>query len=256
MPLWRQDHGTGAHVLLVHGLGASAHYWDAVIRAVGDRRFTAPDLLGFGRSPAPPGATYDVACHVRALAPFARPGTVVVGHSTGAVLAAALAAAQAEVKAVVLVGLPAFPDPATARREIGRVGLMARLTVEGRLAGRLLCEATCHLRPLAIAAAPLIIRGMPRAVAGDAARHTWRSYGRTLENVVVRHSVSDDLDAVSAPVVFLHGTADSTAPVVYVEQLATRLEEAGRAVRIRTVPGDHHLPVRNPEAVAAVLADL
>ncbi|MDQ6696041.1 MAG: hypothetical protein M3Z46_01110 [Actinomycetota bacterium] len=45
--------GRGPDVLFLDGLGASSRYWDALVEAGGDYRGTAPDLLGFGRSPAP-----------------------------------------------------------------------------------------------------------------------------------------------------------------------------------------------------------
>ena len=253
-PLWRQAGGAGPPVMLVHGVGASAHYWDGVMAATYRRALIAPDLLGFGRSPAPADAAYDVPCHVRALAPFVRPGTVVVGHSTGAIVAAALASAYADaVKALVLVGLPAYPDAATARRDIGRVGLLARLTVEARPSARLLCEAMCRLRPVAVATAPWIVRDMPRAVAADAARHTWVSYSRTLRRVVVDHRVDPELARLRMPTELLHGDADRTAPVQYVEQLAAQLADAGAPVTLRVVEGDHHLPVRRPDLVARTI---
>ena len=249
-----QRRGTGPPVLLVHGLGASAHYWDGVLEATGVGTLTAPDLLGFGRSPAPPEAAYDLACHVAALDPLIEPGTVVVGHSTGAIVAAGLAAARrSDVRAVLLVGLPAFPDATTARAEIGRLGLLARLTAEGRPVGRLLCEAMCHLRPLAIAAAPWVIRDMPRAVAADAARHTWQSYSRTLRQVVIGHRVQDDLRRLDVPVTLLHGRADRTAPLRYVDEMARALPTS---MTVTVVDGDHHLPVRRPDVVEEAMTGL
>lgn len=242
-------------MLLVHGLGASAHYWDNVLAAVHGHEVIAPDLLGFGRSPAPPDVTYDVACHLTGLEQFVADGMVVVGHSTGALLAAALAAAHPqEVRGLLLVGLPAFPDAATARAEVGRLGMLARLTVEERLAGRLLCNAMCRLRPVAIAAAPLLVRGLPREVAADGARHTWSSYSRTLRHVVIAHRVSGDLHHVAAPITVLHGREDRTAPLHHVHELVDELRSAGRNAQLDVVDGDHHLPVRQPDLVAAAIA--
>ena len=46
--------GSGPPLLLVHGLGHSSTAWRRVIDGLGaDRRVIAPDLPGFGRSPAP-----------------------------------------------------------------------------------------------------------------------------------------------------------------------------------------------------------
>lgn len=246
-PLWHQQKGDGPPVLLLHGLGASSHYWDAVLERLGGFRAIAPDLLGFGRSPAPSEASYDVGCHLAALRPLLREKTVVVGHSTGSMLAGALARAHPElVKGLVLVSLPAYPDEETARREIGRIGLLAKLTVEGRFSARVVCEVMCHLRPLAIAASSVLIRDMPRQVAADGARHTWPSYSRTLHEVVAGHPVLPDLRSLECPISLLHARGDQVAPIEYVETIASEV----KATEFRQVDGDHHLPVRHPALVA------
>ena len=253
-PLWNQRRGHGDRVLLLHGLGASAHYWDKVLADPRDRELVAPDLLGFGRSPWPPDAPYDVGCHLDALEPLVSQPTVVVGHSTGAILAAALAVQYPDrVSALVLVGLPAFPDAATARREIGRLGELARMTVDDHPLARLVCEAVCRIRPATAVLAPFLIRDLPPEVAADGARHTWTSYSRTLKAVVVEHRVADDLQRVQVPVTFLHGRHDHTAPLEHVTRLADALHRSGHQVRLEVAEGDHHLPVRNAAVVAAAI---
>ena len=86
-PLFARTWGEGPPVLLLHGLGASSRYWETMVEASSGYAGVAPDLLGFGRSPKPSDASYDLACHVETLAPLLAPGAVVVGHSTGAILA-------------------------------------------------------------------------------------------------------------------------------------------------------------------------
>lgn len=143
---------------------------------------TAPDLLGFGRSPKPRSSSYTVEEHLDALAPLLEPASLVVGHSTGALLGAALAAREpGAVSALLLLGLPAYPDLATARVRISRLGLLARLTVEGNPTARLVCQTMCLFRPVAVTVGPLLIRDLPAAVVADAARYTWESYSRTLQ---------------------------------------------------------------------------
>ena len=155
--------GEGEPVLFVHGLGASGRYWDRLAEQASGFAGVAPDLLGFGRSPKPADSSYSVEEHLDALAPLLEDRSVVVGHSTGAILAAALAARERErVAALLLVGLPAFADEATARAEIGRLGLLARLTAEGNDLARLLCHAMCSLRPLAVTLGPLVSATSPR----------------------------------------------------------------------------------------------
>ncbi|MGH9265504.1 MAG: alpha/beta fold hydrolase [Acidimicrobiales bacterium] len=249
--------GQGPALLLVHGLGASGRYWDRLGEAASGWGGVAPDLLGFGRSPKPPTSSYSVDEHLDALAPLLEGPTLVVGHSTGAILAAALAAREPEaVTGLVLLGVPAFPDEATARAQIGRLGLLARLTVERRPAGRLVCEAMCLLRPLALALGPLVIRDLPPAIVADGVRHTWTSYSRTLANVVVAHRTLPDLVGARLPTAVVQGRDDAVAPRGYTEALVAAARDQGAPVELRLVEGDHHLAVRNPALVAGVLARL
>jgi pimeloyl-ACP methyl ester carboxylesterase len=244
-------------VLLLHGLGASARYWDRLAETARGFHLVVPDLLGFGRSPKPPTSAYSVEDHLDTLVPLLDGRTVVVGHSTGAILAAALAArVRQAVAALVLVGLPAFPDEATARAEVGRLGLLARLTVGGRGAARLLCQAMCRVRPLAVAVAPLVIRDLPPAIVADAARHTWASYSGTLTNVVVAHRTLPDLLQARRPTVVVQGRRDPVARPAHTQALVTSAREGGVPVELRLVDGDHHVAVREPGLVAGMIAEL
>jgi pimeloyl-ACP methyl ester carboxylesterase len=243
--------------LYVHGLGASSRYWRAVIDAMDPHAEIAPDLLGFGRSPKPADAAYDVATHVACLLPLVPEEAVVVGHSTGAILSAALArAAPDRMRAMLLLGLPAFPDEVTARENIGRLGTMARLTASGSPLAHAVCMTMCALRPLLIPLAPRLVRDVPAEVAGDFLRHTWPSYSRTLRSVVLGHPVLDDLAAVDVPTVLLHGRADRDAPIELAEVLTDRLRASGRTIELQAVDGDHHLALRRTAVVVDQLRTL
>lgn len=57
-PLYINSWGSGSPLVFIHGLGASARYWEPLTGALPTGyRGIAPDLLGFGRSPAPPAQT-------------------------------------------------------------------------------------------------------------------------------------------------------------------------------------------------------
>lgn len=253
-PLFVERWGKGRPVVFLHGLGASARYWDALRQATSGFRGIAPDLLGFGRSPAPEDNAYDVDAHLSGLNEHVPDESVIVAHSTGAVLAAAFARRHpGRVSRMLLLGLPAYPDRATARAEVGSLGMLARLTARGHPLARTLCHAMCRMRPLAIALAPLIVRGLPAAIAADAVRHTWTSYHRTLENVVLDHLAAPDLLAIRVPTVLLHGRADRTAPVAYVAQLAAQAHDSGAPVTLTILDGDHHLAVRRADRVGRLL---
>lgn len=116
--------------------------------------------------------------------------------------------------------------------------------------------AMCRLRPLATAIAPVLMRDLPHSIAADGSLHTWASYHRTLERVVLAHRVGDDLRAAAVPVTLLHGERDTTAPVRYVRALTDEVEAEGVRTELQVVDGDHHLAVRRPAAVARALAEI
>lgn len=243
--------------MFVHGLGASSRYWRLLAKATTGYAGTAPDLLGFGRSPKPAHAAYDVEEHLDHLEPVVPRGAVVVGHSAGAIVAAALARRRPDLRGLLLLGVPAYPDPSTARREIGRLGWLARGTVNGSRLARAACWAMCELRPLLVPLAPRLVRDIPQEVAGDFLRHTWPSYSRTLVEVVVEHSVLPDLLAAARPVALLTGGEDRSAPPSYAHRLAANLTAGGVAVTSAVVPGgDHHLALREVGEVASALTSL
>jgi pimeloyl-ACP methyl ester carboxylesterase len=249
--------GAGPPVMYVHGLGASSRYWSVLADRAPTHAGVAPDLLGFGRSPRPPDSMYDVEAHLACLLPLLPTDAVVVGHSTGAILAAALAcAAVHRVRALLLLGLPAFPDEAAAGREVSQLGTMARLTASESWVASAICMAMCELRPLLIPLAPVLVRDVPAEVASDFVRHTWPSYSRTLRNVVLGHPAVPDLAQLQLPVVLVHGAADRDARVGLVEEAVQTLRTAGRDVTLHVVDGDHHLALRRPDVVGGHLADL
>ncbi len=64
------------------------------------------------------------------------------------------------------------------------------------------------------------------------------------------HRATDDLLDSPIAVTLLHGRRDEDAPVELVEALGKRLPETAELL---VVDGDHHLAVRRPEMVAALL---
>jgi len=90
-------------VLLLHGLGATGDVWDGVAAALDPLACVAPDLPGHGGSPRLPA--YSFAAIADAVADLVDPpGTVVVGHSLGGVVALHLAG-RPGVRAVVGLGI-------------------------------------------------------------------------------------------------------------------------------------------------------
>lgn len=242
--------GSGPPALFLHGIGGSARYWRPLAAASSGYRGVAVDLLGFGRSPRPDGASYDLDCHLEALLPSVPPGSVVLAHSTGAVLAGALAVRRPDlVRALLLVGAPLYADRAEAEREVGGLGYLARVTATGEVAGRVACAV---LHGLVKPVSRHLPTGLPDAVVRDFWEHDWRSYSRTLRRVVIGHPLVPDLREVAVPCTLLHGWEDRTAS----RRPLPDLVDDSPLLRAVEVAGDHHVAVRRPQVVADALGEL
>ncbi len=235
-------------VVALHGLGASSAYWDPLAQHLPRHRFVAPDALGFGRSPAPEASRYDLGDHLDGVEALLDEPATIVGHSTGCLLALGAAVRWPTlVRHVVLTGLPAWPDRATALAEVGRLGAMARWTASGDRRGRLICGAMCRHRGLAAILAPLAVRSVPAAVAIDGVRHTWTSYQRTVGNLVLAEPASRMLAETSCSVSAIVGSEDQICRPDFARRLAQ--DEPRLSLQI-LVGVDHHPALRAPERVA------
>lgn len=151
--------GAAVTILAVHGFRGDHHGLEPVVAALPGIRVIAPDLPGFGETPAVPGRTHDLALYAEWVTAFAAahaPGAVVLGHSFGSiVVSAAIARAGLQTPRLVLVnpiGQPALEGPR---------GVLTRLAIFYYLAGEKLP------RPLgeALLRNPLIVRVMSQAMA-------------------------------------------------------------------------------------------
>lgn len=175
-------------VIMLHGLAVSHRYLMPTAHALADRhRVLVPDLPGFGLS-GKPAMAYDVrrhAGHVAAwLAALDLPPVCVLGHSFGAQIAAALAAAHpGRVAALVLAGPTADATARTRRGQIRR--WVGDLAVEDPKQAAILARDVHDARP-------------------------WRVWA-TLSHSV-RSRIEDDLRASSVPTLVIGGERDLVAP--------------------------------------------
>ncbi len=244
-----QADATDSYVFL-HGLGGTHRYWTAAHGGQAlPRRSSLVDLLGFGKSPRP-FTRYTSESHLLALEPTLgqRAPFVLVGHSLGAALALAYAAQHPEdVKALVLIGLPAYRG----RRRAVR-WLRQRLTgwfLTNMVVTAIVCVLTRRLLGPIL---PYVIRDVPREVARDLVEHNLMSSTTSLWNVLYRRDVRPDADSLpeNLPVVLIHGTRDTTAPIDEVRQLADE-RPAWQLVELEGV--DHHPWLRRPETCAELI---
>lgn len=210
--------GTGAPLVLLHGLSGSARWWNRNIPALAaEFRVVVPDLVGFGRTPV-----------AGRLPPFPRLSEVLsgwlerlgierthlVGHSMGGQVAAHLAARFPErVERLVLVDSAGIPRPLTPRA----VMRFARET------------------------APPSRWGDPRFV--PVILHDALTAGpRTILQALV-HVLRDDvrplLPQITAPTLLVWGERDSLVPRAHAREFRERITGA----RLAVLPGAAHNPM-------------
>jgi pimeloyl-ACP methyl ester carboxylesterase len=219
---WRRDHTDFEPVV---GPASPGGTLDAV----------APDLPGFGATPAPDRAwgSDDFAA---AVARMAEPGpgatrpmgpVVVLGHSLGGRVAVALAATRPDLVAgLVLSGAPLLPRPGGPTRSAWSFRAVRRLARMG-------------LVPAAV-----LERARQRYGSDD-----YRAASGVVRDTLVRvvsERYDEQLAAVSCPVELVWGDDDTAAPLSVAEALVTRLPGANLVV----CPGAGHLtPVTVPGAL-------
>jgi pimeloyl-ACP methyl ester carboxylesterase len=218
--------GAGSRVLLLHGLGGTADFWQPI---VGDlaRTYTVicPDLLGFGFSDKP-HMKYTPAFHASAVAAVLRATDTttlhaVVGHSCGGVIAVTLlASGAARVERLVLAAAP-YPSPRfPIRRELLK-----------SLRDRLMLAWTPLAHVVHLTASvfwPLLRRlPMPDYLAGawvSYMEHTIPSYVGTAEECLFRADLDPLLPALQdCPTLLLYGQQDRTVPLSHGQRLHAAL---------------------------------
>jgi pimeloyl-ACP methyl ester carboxylesterase len=108
--------GSGAPVLLLHGLAASSYSWRHVFDHLSDRyEVFAPDFPGHGRSAQPEGFDYSIgglsAWTVAFMDSLGLDAAPLVGNSLGGVVTLWTAMERPErVSRMALIGVPAYPE--------------------------------------------------------------------------------------------------------------------------------------------------
>ena len=254
--LYTETRGRGDETLVfIPGLGGTTRYWAPRLVALEDRyRIVLVDLLGFGQSPKP-WTRYSVERHVNELHTALEPlGPVtLVGHSLGALLTVAYAARHPDqIKNIAVLGMPYFSSQRDAYAYYRRGPMRGGFLVTNII----LTTATCILtRRVFGRLLPYLIRHVPREVAEDLVKHTWRSSTSSLWEVVYRYDVIKDLQRlpVRMGVLFIHGDQDVMAPLAAIERLTATVPRW----RLRVLPGsDHHPFLRNPSGCLALIEAL
>jgi pimeloyl-ACP methyl ester carboxylesterase len=242
-------------VLFIAGFVGSRRSWDANFHALARHfRVVMLDTLGFGESPKP-DIDYCVADHVQAirdtLTMLGIERTHIVGHSMGCLLALAYAQQHPhQVERLGLLALPYFQSEAQARDTIRNGSRFNRWLAMDRPLAHIACTLMCMLRPALQRVAPYLVRDVPDIVAQDALAHNWRSYSRTLRNIVFRGDTPRWLHAFNGQILLIHGTRDATAPLANVEPLTARSN-----LQLLRLDANHGLIFSHSEWIAARLRE-
>lgn len=240
-------------MVLLHGLTGSLQYWKKGVEYAPDSySLLLIDLLGFGDSPKP-NARYDLAEHVGAIEKVLRiegfdsGDAFVVGHSLGAILAIGLVGEHSEwFEGLVVIGLPSFVDKEEIKDTFARISLWDELSVDSSY------QFVCYFHPLYMTEwfRP---ENVPKDIFDEAKKHTWVSYYRSLDEIVVK----SDLRLLASKIqdkriLLIHGDKDVAAPVENVTALLPTFTDA----TFRRIEGkDHQVYLSDPATIWALVDD-
>ncbi|RII15785.1 Lipase 3 precursor [Streptomyces sp. YIM 130001] len=241
-------------VLLIHGLAASTDCWDPVVDALAEKhRVIRVDMLGHGRSSSPAAGYETVAQAGRIGAALDALGVrraTVIGHSTGGVVATALAQQRPELLNALAV-LDMGPSMAAQIPQ----SLLSRLLLApfpGRLLWRMRSEATVlkafstgFTRPVEVPMDAMVgsVLGMThRAVAGTA---------RATVGFLAQQPLPERLAPLGLPVLVVFGAEDRRWRASSVDEYRHIPD-----VRVELLPGVGHTPMlEEPATTGRLLAE-
>ncbi len=248
--LWHVDRGAGLPLLLVHGFPLDHGMWASQIDAFSPRcRVIAPDLRGFGRSPATDDAVAmdqfadDLAALLDALE--VREPAVVCGLSMGGYIAFQFWRRHASrLRGLILCDTRAAADSPEAAA--ARFGMAERILREGpapleSMATRLFAETTHRERPEVVESVRrTILAADPRGVAAS------------LRGMAQRPDMTASLGRIRCPTLVLVGQCDALSPPTEMRAMAAAMPDS----KFVEIPDAGHLaPLENPAAVNAAIDD-
>jgi pimeloyl-ACP methyl ester carboxylesterase len=219
------DAGTGRPVILLHGSGPGVTAWQnwqrIIPRLALGYRVLAPDIVGFGFTPLPDGREPNIKLWLEHLTGFIEAlgldQVTLVGNSFGGALALAMMARNAQrVKALVLMGTPAGEfeqsggladsyafEPTLENME----AMMKRFPYDPAIITREMVEARFAVAE--VNSGLDTIRKLQPEPAADGKPKT------------VRGVPFEQLDAIDAPALILHGREDKVIPL----EIAVRVHQ-------------------------------
>lgn len=248
LALYYEEHGEGAPVLLLHGLGESTFTWHEIAPELAKgHRVIALDLKGFGRSDKPKDHAYaaddQAALVARFIAAKKLDAVTIIGHSFGGTVAlkTALADGVAEtrrIRRIAVIGAPALPRATAPHLDLVRIpalpDVLASALPPEWIARLLLSEAMGGAKEVSEAT----VQGYAAPYRDPEAMHPFLATARAIvkekdEKIVVRR-----LRQIRVPVLVVWCRKDPIVPLRSGRKLAATL----RTSRLRIIDGCHHLP--------------
>ena len=243
-PLYYRETGSGDPVVLLHGYLSSGKYWKSLeTKLARHHRVINIDLLGFGRSPKPKAARYDLDDQIAAiketLDALDISRAIMVGHSMGAIIALDYSLRYPRrVSQLILANMPVFADAEQARQDFRNTSLIYQI---------LLYSPVRRLPwPFLKVILPFVAEHGPKSdrmlYLSHMAGHGAKAREGSLKHVVEQTDVLSRLKQVKVPTTLLMGEHDRP---VYKRNLVVK----NRHLTIKWQPTAHHIPVRMPEEI-------
>lgn len=233
-------------VVLLHGIAASGEDWGKLIPLLTPRyRCISIDLLGFGKSPKPDSAQYDMDQHLSAIHRAIRSlhvGTpfILVGHSLGSLLATRYTRQHPrEVRRLLLLSPPVYPplSSITGKVALRRTDILMRIYRTLRTHPRMTPENVRRISRISV---------LPPSIAKHP--ETWVPFKRSLERCIEQQTIEQDITAVRVPIDIFYGTLDTVVVGQNVQNLASK---AG--VEVHAFRGNHALSRHYASIVSKLL---
>lgn len=246
--LYHEEHGSGAPILGIHGSPSAAVFWtDAAHRLSGSGRVILYDRRGYLRSeirPSPPPCDLSdqVSDAVAVLAAVAREPAVLIGRSTGGLIALAVAIEHPElVRALVLLEPAVFGMDAEARDWAAgvRQAVLAAATGDESDAARAMFDHALGpdlWQELSPDARDVLVRGSP-ALLGE-----MRGHGLDLSADPFQPTGQQLRSVGAVPTLVVSGESSITAARIVDERLVEQIPGA----RHEVVPGGHLIDPAHP----------
>ncbi|MDL9979870.1 alpha/beta fold hydrolase [Microbacterium sp. ASV49] len=245
-------------VLAVHGFRGEHHGLEPVVAQLPGIRIVSPDLPGFGESAPLPGRTHTLETYAEWLTAFAAaaaPGSVVLGHSFGSIVAAAAVAGGLPTERLILVnpiGAPALEGP---RGVLTRLAVFyywagARLP---RRAGESLLRSPAIVRAMSVSMAKTKDPELRRFIHDQHdtyfSRFADRDVLRDAFVASVSHDVREFAPRIAQPTLLIAAQKDDITPIEAERTLATLFPRA-ELVEIPDVGHLIHYETPRPAASA------